>query len=313
MNLSFQIKMARPILVTLDVLEQIQATNGQEPALEEVQTHLKRSLGTFDAHGAEGELQQLARRAIIYWMDERLVNAEWQHARRWNDQTLELQLLGTRNRARAFYDDAMLAEGMERLDAFEIYAVCAALGFQGLYRQQLSESDPLRDAIPEDKPEEKNDDAGSRGSEDSPDVDDKKATPELAKGKSVGSQPSGTKSEKEDPETAEVGTEHGHDQAVAMPEAADEAQDTSPSFSEREELDPIPATNQLPETYSEWVSSAFDQLSIRRLTGFLPHDPLESVRSAKPLTAGNGLTWWLITFAIFLLITILLLDFGVLS
>ena len=93
MNLSFQIKMARPIMMTLDVLEQIQATNGQEPSLEEAQIHLKRSLGTFDAHGADGELQQLARRAIIYWMDERIVNAEWQHARRWNDQTLELQLL----------------------------------------------------------------------------------------------------------------------------------------------------------------------------------------------------------------------------
>ena len=135
MNLSFQIKMARPILVTLDVLEQIQATNGQEPSLEEAQTALKRSLGTFGAHGAEGELQQLARRAIIYWMDERLVNADWEHARRWNDQTLELQFLGTRYRARAFYEDAILAEGRERLDAFEVFAVCAGLGFQGFYRQ----------------------------------------------------------------------------------------------------------------------------------------------------------------------------------
>ena len=294
-------------MMTLDVLEQIQATNGQEPSLEEAQIHLKRSLGTFDANGAEGELQQLARRAIIYWMDERLVNAEWQHARRWNDQTLELQLLGTRNRSRAFYEDAALAEGMERLDAFETFAVCAALGFQGVYRHQLSGSDMPPDAIPADK----HDDAGSRGSEDNPDGDDNKATPEHAEGKSVPNQPSGTKAATKKSETSEAGTENSHDQAVVVADVTDEMQDASPTFSERDVLDPIPVMNQLPETYNEWVASAFNQFSVRRPTEFLPHHPLESARSAKPLTAGNGLTWWLITSAVFLLITVLLLDFGV--
>ena len=302
MNLSFQIKMARPILVTLDVLERIQATNGQEPSLEEAQTHLKRSLGTFDAHGAEGELQQLARRAIIYWMDERLVNAEWQHARQWNDQTLELQLLGTRYRARAFYEDAMLAEGMERLDAFEVFAVCAGLGFQGFYRQQLSQSDPPRDLISEHE----TDDAGSQGAGDTADGEDKNATPDHADPKNVASQPLETKAVKEEPEAAKVATEP-NDQAVATSEVTDEPQATSPSSSE---LDSVPAMNQLPATYGEWVSTAFSQLSVRRSTEFLPHDPLESARSAKPLKAANTLTWWLITFAIFLLMTILLLDFG---
>jgi len=304
MNLSFQIKMARPILVTLDVLEQIQATNGQEPSLEEAQTALKRSLGTFGAHGAEGELQQLARRAIIYWMDERLVNADWEHARRWNDQTLELQFLGTRYRARAFYEDAMLAEGMERLDAFEVFAVCAGLGFQGFYRQQLSQSGTPCDLISE----RETDDAGSQGAGGTADGDDKKATPDPADPKNVASQALETKAAKEEPETAKVATEH-NDQAVATSEATDEAQATSPSSSE---LDSVTAMKQLPETYGEWVSTAFSQLSVRRSTEFLPHDPLESARSARPLKAANALTWWLVTFAIFLLMTILLLDFGAL-
>ena len=304
MNLSFQIKMARPILVTLDVLEQIQATNGQEPSLEEAQTALKRSLGTFGAHGAEGELQQLARRAIIYWMDERLVNADWEHARRWNDQTLELQFLGTRYRARAFYEDAMLAEGMERLDAFEVFAVCAGLGFQGFYRQQLSQSGTPCDLISEHE----TDDAGSQGAGATADGDDKKATPDPADPKNVASQALETKAAKEEPEPAKVATEH-NDQAVATSEATDEAQATSPSSSE---LDSVTAMKQLPETYGEWVSTAFSQLSVRRSTEFLPHDPLESARSARPLKAANALTWWLVTFAIFLLMTILLLDFGAL-
>jgi len=296
--------MARPILVTLDVLEQIQATNGQEPSLEEAQTALKRSLGTFGAHGAEGELQQLARRAIIYWMDERLVNADWEHARRWNDQTLELQFLGTRYRARAFYEDAMLAEGMERLDAFEVFAVCAGLGFQGFYRQQLSQSGTPCDLISEHE----TDDAGSQGAGATADGDDKKATPDPADPKNVASQALETKAAKEEPEPAKVATEH-NDQAVATSEATDEAQATSPSSSE---LDSVTAMKQLPETYGEWVSTAFSQLSVRRSTEFLPHDPLESARSARPLKAANALTWWLVTFAIFLLMTILLLDFGAL-
>ena len=136
----------------------------------------------------------------------------------------------------------------------------------------------------------------------------KKATPDPADPKNVASQALETKAAKEEPETAKVATEH-NDQAVATSEATDEAQATSPSSSE---LDSVTAMKQLPETYGEWVSTAFSQLSVRRSTEFLPHDPLESARSARPLKAANALTWWLVTFAIFLLMTILLLDFGAL-
>ena len=125
---SFQTKVTRPILSAIDILDRIQSSQGQEPPAEEARTSLKRSLGPFDVGGEDEPLHELARRALIYWMDEVLIYANWQHARPWSDDTLERELLGTRNRATRFYAEADIARGLERLDAFEMFALCSALG-----------------------------------------------------------------------------------------------------------------------------------------------------------------------------------------
>ena len=140
MRTSFQAKVAPPILRVLDVLARIEASRGREPeARDEVRRGAMRCLGAFDESGADARANRLAKQALIYWIDEVLVTSEWFLAKEWSNNSLERELLGTRNRSARFFEDADEARGLQRTDAFEVFAICSALGFEGVYRSKSAE------------------------------------------------------------------------------------------------------------------------------------------------------------------------------
>ncbi|CAK9081108.1 Type VI secretion system baseplate component TssK1 [Durusdinium trenchii] len=95
----------------------------------------------------------LAKSAMVYWIDELLVNSDWTYASQWRDNPLEREIYGSRNRAWKFFENADYARSLESTDALEVFGQCVALGFQGIYR-----SESLRRAVFQDTAQRNADD-----------------------------------------------------------------------------------------------------------------------------------------------------------
>ena len=150
MDNAFADRTSVALLSTLDLLEQIRQGTKADPKAE--LARLKRLVDQFDATGGGDPEQELAKRAVVYWMDELLVNCDWEHAAYWQDHTLEREIYGTRQRAWAFFDKAKSAAALPRTDALELFYLCVATGFEGGYRQAGAEthgiaSEPVGDSL----------------------------------------------------------------------------------------------------------------------------------------------------------------------
>jgi type VI secretion system protein ImpK len=119
------------VLSLLDRIEQ-----GDEPDAQQTQTFLYNVLLTR----AEQELGhtaewQLAKRAIIFWIDEMLTRAFWKGRSWWVNNLLAFQLLQTAEGSLEFYLDAKKAVGGSTLNALEVFYICVILGFRGIYER----------------------------------------------------------------------------------------------------------------------------------------------------------------------------------
>ena len=83
----------------------------------------------------------LAGQALIYWIDEMLIMTDWEGQDWWNNNKLETEILDDSNdRYRFFYRDAKEAAGLPDKSGLEVYYLCVALGFRGLYRDPESDA-----------------------------------------------------------------------------------------------------------------------------------------------------------------------------
>ena len=91
-----------------------------------------------DAEAQIGQKQdwELAKYALVAWIDDVLIEAPWEGRSWWKENALEVELFNTRDRATMFYAKAKDAASMTRRDALEVFYVCVVLGFRGLYRDQ---------------------------------------------------------------------------------------------------------------------------------------------------------------------------------
>ncbi len=77
---------------------------------------------------------QLAKYAIIAWIDDSLIFADWSGSAAWQEDPLEVQIYGPRIAATEFFEKAKQAQSLHNKDALEIFYVCVMLGFYGAYR-----------------------------------------------------------------------------------------------------------------------------------------------------------------------------------
>jgi type VI secretion system protein ImpK len=77
---------------------------------------------------------ELARYALVSWIDEVLVDAPWDGRDWWSNNVLEVELFNTRLCFERFYVWAQEASTLPQRDALEVFYVCVVLGFRGLYR-----------------------------------------------------------------------------------------------------------------------------------------------------------------------------------
>ncbi len=74
---------------------------------------------------------ELAKRALVYWIDEILITSSWSHAQEWTNHILEFSLYRESAAAVRFYEKAIEAEKRDSTDPLEIFFLCVALGFRG--------------------------------------------------------------------------------------------------------------------------------------------------------------------------------------
>jgi type VI secretion system protein ImpK len=73
----------------------------------------------------------LAKYALVYWLDETLINSAWEHSIEWGQHILEWDLFRERLRADRFYERAQEAEAQAGTDPLEVFFLAVALGFRG--------------------------------------------------------------------------------------------------------------------------------------------------------------------------------------
>ena len=121
----------------LDLLDRIHRS--ENPSPQEQRLVIRGLLEQAEAILGTGPDWELARYAIVSWVDELLVDAPWDGAEWWSNNVLEMELFNTRACFERFYVRAREASKLPRRDALEVFYVCMMLGFRGLYRDPLTQ------------------------------------------------------------------------------------------------------------------------------------------------------------------------------
>lgn len=119
-------------LHVLGLLERISAN--QNPNASDERSAIKNLLRGAEAQLGQKQDWELAKYALVAWIDDLLIEAPWAGRSWWKENALEVELFTTRERATLFYAKAKEAAAMTRRDALEVFYVCTVLGFRGLYR-----------------------------------------------------------------------------------------------------------------------------------------------------------------------------------
>ena len=115
---------------------------GENPPLVEVREELVALLGDAEQHAQSRALADdfaLAKYALVYWIDELLIYSPWSHAEDWRRHILEWEFYHQNLGGELFFDKAREAETLPRTEALEVFFLCVALGFQGMYTHRLND------------------------------------------------------------------------------------------------------------------------------------------------------------------------------
>ncbi|QDV42170.1 hypothetical protein Enr13x_20130 [Stieleria neptunia] len=124
-----------PILIhAFSLMERIDG--GVEIAPAEEKRTLEGLLQQADSRlSGHTEDWELAKYALVTWIDEMLVDAHiWSGQSWWRDNVLEWSLFNTRRCNDLYYVNATTALNAGSDDALQLIYVCVMLGFRGLYR-----------------------------------------------------------------------------------------------------------------------------------------------------------------------------------
>ena len=121
-------------LCVLGLLDQI--SQNEPIAAEEARERIENLFRKADALLSEKrylEGWELAKYALVAWIDDVMIEAPWQGHDWWENNSLEFAYFKTRDRATEFFKRAKEAAQLTRRDALEVFYVCVILGFRGLY------------------------------------------------------------------------------------------------------------------------------------------------------------------------------------
>jgi type VI secretion system protein ImpK len=115
----------------LSVMDEIES--GRTPLPEDVSSRIRGFIDQAENRLGKRDDWELAKYALIAWVDDLLIEAPWEGRAWWEQNRMEFQVFRTAEAFTKFYLQANLATEQPRKDALEVFYVCVVLGFRGLY------------------------------------------------------------------------------------------------------------------------------------------------------------------------------------
>lgn len=263
------------IRYVIRVLEQVRsAAHDNSASSSEVASQLKTMLSQFDVEGPRRNEFDLAKRALVYWIDEVLINSNWQDAGWWSNHTLERHFFDSRERAWRFFEKAAVARQLENLDALETFYLCACLGFWGTYRDRKPESGSEKKTTSDDTPPEM------------PLITDGNGTPEASGSAAPAKEAAAVWW---DDEPVEASPPSGGPAFSTV--------DVSRRELERIASSPVVQVNPVdqPETLKDWIESVYRQIAPAPQEPYSPLGLPQEPGEAAPLTGRSSRLWALLS------------------
>jgi type VI secretion system protein ImpK len=116
----------------LGLLERI--ARDENPPVSDERVKIRGWLDQAEGQLGHGQDWQLAKYALVSWIDDVLIDAPWEGRNWWKENALEVEVFNTRLRNEQFYMKAKEAASLTSKDALEVFYVGVVLGFRGLYR-----------------------------------------------------------------------------------------------------------------------------------------------------------------------------------
>jgi type VI secretion system protein ImpK len=132
MNPKFSNAVDPVFLHVLGLLDRIGCDERLSPTDERIK--IRGLLDQAEAYLGHGQDWQLAKYALVSWIDDVLIEAPWEGRNWWTQNALEAELFTTRLANEQFYYKAREASSLPHKDALEVFYVCVVMGFRGLYR-----------------------------------------------------------------------------------------------------------------------------------------------------------------------------------
>jgi type VI secretion system protein ImpK len=110
-------------------------SRGENPSPQDERLGIRALIDQAEAIVGAGQEWELAKYALVSWIDEVLLETPWDGREWWGNNVLEVELFNSRLCNEQFYVRAQEASGLTRRDALEVFYVCVVLGFRGLYRE----------------------------------------------------------------------------------------------------------------------------------------------------------------------------------
>lgn len=126
-------------LYVLALLERIGREEKMSP--QEERLRIRTLVDQAEATLGTGGEWELAKYALVSWVDEMLVDAIWDGREWWSNNVMEIDLFNTRQCNELFFIKAQEASQQSGRDALEVFYVCVILGFRGLYHDSISGPD----------------------------------------------------------------------------------------------------------------------------------------------------------------------------
>ncbi len=135
-------------LYVLDLLERIERQ--EEPAASDERIRIRGRIERAEAKLGRRQDWELAKYALVAWIDDMLIEAPWQGRHWWKENALEFEVFNSSNAFTAFYTKANDASALTKKDALEVFYICVVLGFRGLYRDPSAAMQSEQFGLPPD-------------------------------------------------------------------------------------------------------------------------------------------------------------------
>ncbi len=130
---------------TIDLLHRIESGMECDPITEH--SNLIAQLDRTSMILGSDEQWELARYAVVSWIDEMLLSIPWNGVGWWKNHILEMELFHSRICHVRFFELAREATKFRSRDALEVFYNCVLLGFRGMYADSnltITETDLTR-------------------------------------------------------------------------------------------------------------------------------------------------------------------------